>query len=100
MIIRSNQDLLFETEQLAAQCGKACPHHIGHPCVARIGDNTQQFLDAFTSDRRGDTKLDEVSADRIDHGGLLADQQMARAMEHQPVAARVSWSVRTACWLW
>ncbi len=23
------QDLLFEAEQLAAQCGKACPHHIG-----------------------------------------------------------------------
>jgi hypothetical protein len=28
-----------------------------------------------------------VSADRIDYGGLLADEQMARAMEHQPVGA-------------
>ena len=36
------QDLLFETEQLAAQCGKTCAHNIGHPTfVARIGDDPQ-----------------------------------------------------------
>ena len=35
------QDLLFETEQLAAQCGKTCAHDIGHPFVARIGDDPQ-----------------------------------------------------------
>jgi hypothetical protein len=35
------QDLLFETEQLAAQCGKTCAHNIEHPFVARIGDDPQ-----------------------------------------------------------
>src|SRR5580693_4215980 len=35
------QDLLFETEQLAAQSGKTCAHNIGHPFVARIGDDPQ-----------------------------------------------------------
>ena len=35
------QDLLFETEQLAAQCGKTCADNIGYPFVARIGDDPQ-----------------------------------------------------------
>src|ERR1700733_3317711 len=34
------QDLLFEAEQLAAPRGKACTHYIGHPFVARIGNDT------------------------------------------------------------
>ena len=33
----------------------------------------------------GDAKLGKVSPDRIDHRGLpCPDEQMARAMEHQP----------------
>ena len=87
------QDLLFKAEQLAAQRGKACTHNIGHPFVARIGDDPQQFLDAFASDRCDDPKLGKMSADRIDHGGLLADEQMARAMQHQSalLLGRLGW---------
>jgi hypothetical protein len=36
------------------------------------------------TDRCGNAKLGKVSADRIDHRSLLADEQMACAMEHQP----------------
>jgi hypothetical protein len=51
---------------LAAQRSKARSDNIGHPFVARIGDDPQQFLDAFASDRCGDPKLGEVTPDRID----------------------------------
>jgi hypothetical protein len=37
----------------------------------------------IASDRRHDLELGKMSADRIDHRGLLADAQMARAIEHQ-----------------
>ena len=59
------QDLLFEAEQLAAQRSKTCTHNIGDPFVARIGDDMQQFLDAFATDRCNDAKLGKVSADRM-----------------------------------
>ena len=39
----------------------------------------------------------EVGADRIDHGGLLANKEMTRAMEHEATVVRVSWSPRNAC---
>jgi hypothetical protein len=54
-------------KQLAAQRSKARSHNIGHAFVARIGDDTQQFLNAFASDRCDDAKLGKVRADRIDH---------------------------------
>jgi len=68
-------------------------HNIGQPLVARIGDETERFLDAFASDRRGNAKLGRVSADPIDYGGLLTDQPVTRAMEHQPalLLGRFGW---------
>ena len=74
---------------MAARRGKACTHNIGHPLVARISNDTQKFLNAFTSDRRDNAKLGKVSADRIDHGGLLANEQMDRW--------RVRWSINPLC---
>jgi hypothetical protein len=41
------------------------------------------LLNAITSDRCDDAKLGKMRADRIDDCGLLADEQMARAVEHQ-----------------
>ena len=37
----------------------------------------------LAADRRDDPKLGKMGPDRIDHRGLLADEQMARAVEHQ-----------------
>ena len=45
--------------------------------------NIEQFLDSFAPDRRDNAELSEVGSDRINHRGLLADKQMARAMQHQ-----------------
>ena len=43
----------------------------------------EQFGDSFAPDRRDDAELGKVGPDRIDHRRLLADKEMARAMEHQ-----------------
>src|SRR5258708_26096351 len=77
------QDLLLEAEQLSAERGKARAGNLWHPFVARVGNNMQQFHDTFTPDRRDNAELGKVSADRINHCGLLADEQMAGAVKHQ-----------------
>ena len=51
--------------------------------VTSIGDHIKQLLDTLASYRRDNPELGKMSADRVDHGGLLADKQMARAMKHQ-----------------
>src|SRR5471032_1787029 len=43
----------------------------------------QQLGHPFASDRGDNAELGEVSSDRIDHRGLLADEEMAGAMKHQ-----------------
>src|SRR5258705_4968589 len=77
------QDLLLEAEQLSAERGKARAGNLRHPFVARVGNNMQQFHDTFTPDRRDNAELGKVSSDRINHRGLLADEQVAGAVEHQ-----------------
>jgi hypothetical protein len=43
---------------------------------------TKRLIDTPTSDRCDNAKLGKMRSDRIDHRGLLTDQEMARAMEH------------------
>src|SRR5450631_2705716 len=43
----------------------------------------QQFSHSFASDRRDNAELGKMRPDRIDHRGLLADEQMAGAVKHQ-----------------
>ena len=76
-------NLRLQAEQLGAECGKACARNLRHPFVARVGNNMEQFRDSFAPDRRDNAELSEVGSDRINHRGLLADKQMARAMKHQ-----------------
>jgi hypothetical protein len=45
-------NLLLEAEQLGAKSGKASTGNLWHPLVTRVGNNVQQFSDAFTPDRR------------------------------------------------
>jgi len=40
------------------------------------------LIDTPASDRCDNAKLGKMRSDRIDHRGLLTDQEMARAMEH------------------
>src|SRR3979411_1475598 len=94
------QDLPLETEQLIAKRGKARTANRRHPFVARIGNNMQQFGDSFSPYRGDNAELGKVSPDRVNHRGLLADEQMAGAVKHQASsAARSSLLAQTACWL-
>jgi hypothetical protein len=77
------QNLSLEAEQLIAKRGKARTANLRHPFVARIGNNMQQFGDAFAPDRRDNAELGKVSPDRVNHRGLLTDEQMACAVKHQ-----------------
>src|SRR4051812_47600430 len=77
------QNLLLEAEQLSAERGKARTGNLRHPFVAWVGNNMEQFGDPFAPDRSDNAKLGKVSSDRINHRGLLADEQMACAVKHQ-----------------
>src|SRR6266403_6072522 len=87
------QDLLLEAKQLSAERGKARAGNLRHPFVARVGNNMQQFHDTFTPDRRDNAELGKVSSDRINHRGLLADEQVACAVKHQATLL-----LRRLCW--
>jgi hypothetical protein len=87
------QNLLFEVEQLSAERGKAGTGNLGHPFVARVGNNMQQFGDSSTPDRRDNAELGKMSSDRINYRGLLADEQMAGAVKHQAALL-----LRCLCW--
>src|SRR5882757_7673175 len=77
------QDLPLEAEQLIAKRGKARTANRRHPFVAWVGNNMQQFRDSFAPYRRDNAELGKVSSDRINHRGLLADEQVACAVKHQ-----------------
>ena len=53
----------------------------------------QQFRDTFAPDRRDNAELGKVRSDRINHRGLLADEQMAGAVKHQAalLLRRLGW---------
>jgi len=56
------------------------------------------LFDTMAPDRRDDAKLRKMSADGIDHRGLLADEQMTGTVQRQ--ATLLLWrlgSQRTAC---
>src|ERR1700736_1652012 len=77
------QNLLLESEQLSAERGKAATGNLWHSRVVRVGNNVQQFRNPFAPDRCNNAELGEMRSDRINHRGLLADEQVARAMKHQ-----------------
>src|SRR5882724_5346758 len=53
----------------------------------------QQLGDSFTPDRRDNAELDKVSPDRVNHRGLLADEEMTCAVKHQ-----VALLLERLCW--
>src|SRR6202023_650946 len=77
------QYLLLDPAQLSSECQETCTGHFRNPPVAWIGDDIEQFLDTVTPDRRNDPELGKMGPDCIDYCGLLTDEQMAGAVEHQ-----------------
>jgi hypothetical protein len=82
-VVPKLQDLFLEPAQLSPESSEAHPCNLGHLFVTWIGDDIEQLLDPLAANRSGDPELGKMSPDHIDHCGLLADEQMARAMERQ-----------------
>src|SRR5258708_38918961 len=93
------QNLLLEAEQLSAERGKASTGNLWHPLVVRVRHNMQQFRNPFAPDWRDNAELGEVRADRVNHGGLLADEQMAGGVERQAalLLRRLGWHETQVC---
>ena len=77
------QNLLFEPAQLSPECYETRTGYLRHSLVTWIGDDVEQSSTPLRPTGATIPNSAKMGADRIDHRGLLADKQMARAMEHQ-----------------
>src|SRR5215471_10655608 len=72
------QDLGLQCPQLTAKSSKTSAGHFRQPVLGPIGDDLQQLLDTPASDRGDNPELGKIGTDRVDDGGLLADEEVAR----------------------
>jgi hypothetical protein len=77
------QDLGLQRPQLTAERRKTGASHFREPAVRCIGDDLQKLLNTSAPNRGDNPELGKISSDRVDDGGLLADEEMARSMQHQ-----------------
>ena len=77
------QYLLLDPPQLSPECRETRTSYLRNSLVVWIGYDIEQFLDTVAPNRRNDPELGKMGPDRIDHRGLLTDEQMARTVEHQ-----------------
>src|SRR6476659_5198496 len=77
------QYLLLDPPQLIPECRETRTSYLRNSLVVWIGYNIEQLLDTVAPDRCNDPELGKMGPDRIDHRGLLTDEQMARAVQHQ-----------------
>ena len=77
------QYLRLQHPQLRAKGSQTPPCDFGHALVAGIRGDSKQLLDALATHRGDGPELGHVGTDGIDHRGLLADEELARAMQHQ-----------------
>ena len=90
----------YKGQQLRPKSSHAGPCYLWEPSVVGVGDNLEQLIDTTAPDRRDDPELRQMRANGVDDGGLLANEQMPRAIEvSNSFAARGSWSARTAYWV-
>ena len=77
------QNLRLQHPQLGAEGGDTGACDLRHAGITGIASGSKQLLNTLPSDRGYDPELGHVSANGVDHRGLLADEELARAMEHQ-----------------
>jgi hypothetical protein len=69
------QDRGLQRAQLTAKSSKAHPGDLRDSVFGFIGEDFQQLLDATPPNRCDNPELDKMGADRVDDGGLLADER-------------------------
>ena len=57
--------------------------HLGQAPISWIGGHREQLLDAVAADPGDNPELRHVGTDRVDHAGLLANEEMACPVQHQ-----------------
>src|SRR6476660_7841261 len=77
------QDLCFKLAEQRTQGFETRTRDLGNAVVPLICNGVEQFLHAVASDRSDNAELSEMCADRVDDRGLLPDEEMPRAMQHQ-----------------
>ncbi len=77
------QDLSLQHLQLGAESDHTSTRNLGQPLVTGIGGDRKQLFDTIASDRRDDPELRQMSADDVDHRGLLADEQVPCTVQRQ-----------------
>ncbi|MGH8515088.1 MAG: hypothetical protein ACREV8_14345, partial [Gammaproteobacteria bacterium] len=77
------QDPGLQHPQLGTKSGNTRPRQVGEAFIIRIGHNIEQVFDTLAPHRRNDSEFGKMGTDRVDHRRLLADEEMARAMQHQ-----------------
>jgi hypothetical protein len=77
------QYLGLQYAQLAAESSKTRASQLWEPAVGCISDDFQQLFDTPAPDGGDNPELGKICADRINDGSLLADEEMARPVEHQ-----------------
>src|SRR5712671_74964 len=77
------QHLLLNPPQLSPECQETRASYLRNSLIVWIGYDIEQLLDPVAPDRCNDSELGKMGPDRIDHRGLLTDEQVARAVQHQ-----------------
>src|SRR5262245_25056019 len=83
LLVSCERNLRFQRMQLGTQSCDTGTCHLRDSFVFRIGEDIEELFEAFAADRRHDAKLGKVGADRVDHRGLLTDEQVPRTMKDQ-----------------
>ena len=75
---------------MSPECRQTRTGYLRNSLIVWIGGDIEQFLDTVTPNWRYDSELGKMGPDCIDHRGLLTDELMARAVQHQ--ATLLLWS--------
>src|SRR4029077_17132182 len=75
------QDMLLDALQLIPECRKTRTSYVRNSLVVRIGDDTEQFLDTVTTDRRNDPELGKM--ERMKYRPVLLEVEREQRWLHQ-----------------
>jgi len=77
------QDLRFQHTKLDTKGRDAGPRHLGQAPIRWIGGHREQLRYASAADPGDNAELRHMGTDRVDHAGLLANEEMACPVQHQ-----------------
>ena len=84
------QNPCLQHPQLGAESCNADTGDLGLALVVDVSNDAEQLLDTPATDWCDNAKLSKMRADRIDHSGLLADEEMrVRCSIRQPCCSDV-----------